>query len=188
MSESVSEEIGSTDDIPLAEFEEIEQPDFWQVTLFEGESIASYLYRLRLQNSVSAPSSLSQSLGLGIALNRWEKFRFNPFPTEEELALLSDFCGEPLERLMKSLPPEHERKRFMNNTIRLCAACCVKSPYHQLKWQFNSVAGCDRHRIRLLSQCPGCKKKFAIVSTLWTKGKCECGMLLTRMVKYQAKY
>ncbi len=188
MTDSASRESGSTSDIPTAEAAGIELPKFWQIPLLEGESIASYLYRLRLQNSVSAPSSLSQSLGLGIALNRWEKFRFNPFPTEEELALLSDFCGETVERLMESLPPEHERKRFMINTIRLCAACCVEAPYHRLKWQFNSVTGCDRHRIRLLSNCPGCKQKFAIVSSVWTERKCECGMLLTRMVKYQAKY
>ncbi len=188
MTKSTPQKIGSPDDASLAEWDNIEQPNIWQSALLEGESIASYLYRLRLQNAVSAPSSLSESLGLGIALNRWEKFRFNPFPTEEELALLGDFCGETVERLMESLPPEHERKRFMFDTLRLCAACCVEVPYHRLKWQFNSVEGCDRHKIRLLSRCPGCKKKFAIVSKLWTQGKCECGMLLTRMVKYQAKY
>lgn len=187
MTDQPSKQFNESDGL-LSETDNLKELDVWQVRLLDGESIASYLYRLRLQNAVSAPSSLSEGLELGVVLNRWEKFRFNPFPTEVELALLSQFCGEPVNKLAETLPPEHERKRFMNNTIRLCAACCVELSYHRLKWQFESVDGCDRHRLRLLSRCPGCRKKFTIVSSLWTKKECECGMRLQRMVRHQQKY
>ncbi|MBN8560228.1 MAG: TniQ family protein [Leptolyngbya sp. UWPOB_LEPTO1] len=165
-----------------------ESISLWQASLFEGESIASYLYRLRLQNAVSAPSSLSQALELGVVLNRWEKFRFNPFPTETELQILSQFCGESIDKLAEAFPPESERKKFMARTIRLCAACCVQACYHRLKWQFDSVSGCADHKLRLLSKCPGCEKKFAIASSLWTHKSCECGMRLTKMIKHQQRY
>ncbi|MEH2321719.1 hypothetical protein [Nostoc sp.] len=38
--------------------------------------------------------------------------------------------------------------------IRLCAACYAEKSYHRLEWQFKSIGGCDRHKLRSLSECP----------------------------------
>lgn len=165
---------------------------FWiaQVEPLPGESIANYLLRFRRLelNSISAPSALSLAADLGFAINQWERFQFNPFPAKNNLKKLKKFIGLEAEQLFEMFPPESERKHFLHNTIRLCAACCVESLYHRLSWQFHSVSGCDQHRLRLLSKCPHCEKKFSIDAPFWINGKCECGMRAGKMVKHQKPY
>ena len=155
---------------------------------YEGESISHYLGRFRRHEvvSVSAPSSLSQAIGLGSALTRWEKFRFNPFPKREELETLGKLTGVDTDRLTQMLPPKGERIKL--DPIRLCAACYREAPYHRIEWQFQSTAGCDRHRLRLLAKCPGCEEPF-LIPALWVMGKCQrCGMPFKTMAKRQKPY
>ncbi len=168
------------------ENEELDLPR-WCPEPYEGESIANYLVRFRSQEavSISAPSSFSKAIGLGIALTRWEKFRFNPFPSDEEIQKFCSFVGLEIEKLVAMLPSKDERIKL--EPIRLCAACYVEKPYHRLEWQFQSTAGCDKHRLRLLSKCPGCEKPFGIPA-LVIEGKCQCGMPFRRMVKRQKPY
>ncbi|PSB14771.1 hypothetical protein C7B61_11680 [filamentous cyanobacterium CCP1] len=159
----------------------------WCPEPYEGESIASYLVRFRSQEvaQISTPSSFSKAIGLGIALTRWEKFRFNPFPSEEEIQKFCGVVGLELERFKAMLPPEGERMKL--EPIRLCAACYAEAPYHRLKWQFQSTEGCSKHKLRLLSKCPGCERPFTIPG-LAVEGKCPCGMFYKRMAKSQKPY
>lgn len=159
----------------------------WCPEPYEGESIASYLVRFRSQEitQMSAPSSFSKAIGLGIALTRWEKFRFNPFPSSEEVEKFCDFVGLEVEKFNAMLPPKGERIKL--EPIRLCAACYADKPYHRLEWQFQSTAGCNQHRLRLLSKCPGCEKPFSIPALI-QEGRCACGMYFKRMVKYQKSF
>lgn len=159
----------------------------WCPEPYLGESIANYLVRLRHQDvaSISAPSSLSKAIGLGIALTRWEKFRFNPFPSQEEIEKLGNCIGLEVEKLIAMFPPKGERMKL--EPIRLCAACYAEEPYHRLAWQFQSTAGCDKHQLRLLSKCPGCERPFTIPA-LVIEAKCPCGMYFRRMVKRQTPF
>jgi TniQ len=160
-------------------------PKPWHVEPYEGESISHYFGRYRREEtvSISSPSRLSQEAGLGIALTRWEKFRFNPFPTREELEAIGKLIGLDAERLFQMLPPKGERMKL--EPIRLCAACYADAPYHRIEWQFQSTAGCECHQLRLLSKCPGCEKSFPIPA-LWVKGECQrCRMTFRTMVSWQ---
>lgn len=159
----------------------------WYPEPYEGESIASYLVRFRSQEvaQISSPSSFSKAIGLGITLARWEKFRFNPFPSEEEIATFCSAVGLDVEKLVAMLPPKGERMKL--EPIRLCIACYAEAPYHRLKWQFQSTAGCDKHQLRLLSKCPGCERPFSIPQLIQV-GKCACGMYFKSMVKYQKSF
>ena len=159
----------------------------WCPEPYEGESISSYLVRFRSQEitQISAPSSFSKAIGLGIALTRWEKFRFNPFPSGEEIEKFCNSVGLEVEKLHAMLPPKGERMKL--EPVRLCAACYEESPYHRLKWQFQSTAGCDRHQLRLLSKCPGCEKPFSIPSLIQEK-QCKCGMYFSKMAKQQKPF
>ncbi|HEY9663207.1 MAG TPA: TniQ family protein [Allocoleopsis sp.] len=159
----------------------------WCPEPYPEESIASYLVRLRSQEiaQISAPSSLSQAIGLGIALTRWEKFRFNPFPSTEEIEKFCNFVGLEVEQFNAMLPPEGERMKL--EPIRLCAACYAEKPFHRLNWQFQSTAGCNQHRLRLLSKCPGCEKPFSIPLLIQEK-QCKCGMYFRKMAKYQKPF
>lgn len=127
----------------------------------------------------------SKAIGLGIALTRWEKFRFNPFPSSEEVEKFCDFVGLEVEKFNAMLPPKGERIKL--EPIRLCAACYADKPYHRLEWQFQSTAGCNQHQLRLLSKCPGCEKPFSIPALI-QEGRCACGMYFKRMVKYQKSF
>jgi TniQ len=159
----------------------------WCPDPYEGESIASYLVRFRSQEvaSMSSPSSFSKAIGLGIALTRWEKFRFNPFPSDEEIQKFCSVVGLEVEKLVAMLPPKSEPMKL--EPIRLCAACYAEKPYHRLEWQFQSTAGCHKHRLRLLSKCPGCEKPFLIPSLIQGE-QCKCGMYFKKMRKYQKPF
>jgi len=161
----------------------------WYLEPYEGESISHYLGRLRRKESISAPSvsGLSRAIGLGIALARWEKFRFIPFPSQIELEALGKIVGLEIDRLTKLLPA---RDKVMNkpSTIRFCPACYIEAPYHRIEWQYQSTAGCDRHQLKILCKCPGCERNIQIPA-LWAEPKCHhCGMPFKRMVKHQKPY
>lgn len=102
--------------------------------------------------------------GLGAVIGRWEKFRFNPPPNRKQIEALGKVVGIDADRLVQMLPPKSVGIQV--NTIRLCAACYVKNPCHQMKWQFKQTEKCDRHQLRLLSECPNCKARFQISCTL----------------------
>lgn len=60
----------------------------------------------------------------------------------------------------------------MNHSpIRLCGACYAQEPCHRIEWQFKATTGCDRHQLRLLSECPKCGARFAIPAK-WVEGAC----------------
>ncbi|MDZ8069696.1 MAG: TniQ family protein [Nostoc sp. DedQUE08] len=160
----------------------------WYLEPYEGESISHYFGRFRRHELVciSSPANLSKAAGIGPVLARWEKFRFNPFPTQEQLAAIGKLIGLEADRLTEMLPPKGEKMKL--EPIRLCAACYTDQPYHRIEWQFQSTAGCKRHKLRLLSKCPGCQETF-VIPALWEKGECQrCYMPFKTMVKRQKVY
>lgn len=155
---------------------------------YEGESISHYLGRWRRYevNSLSSAGSLGKFAGIGSVPARWEKFRFYHFPTTEELEAVSKVMEMDVEELIATLPTKNQPMKL--EPIRLCAACYSDRPYHRLEWQFKSTAGCDRHRLRLLSKCPGCGERFLIPAE-WVEGRCnKCGMKYSSMAKRQKSY
>jgi len=167
-----------------------EVAEFWnpKIDPYEGESISHYFGRWRRHelNSISAPTALSRSAGIGFALSRWEKLRFNPPPTRRELEAIAKYVGLEVEKLLAMFPPKGTPT--VNRSVRLCAACYREAPCHRMEWQFESTAGCDNHQLRLISRCPACDEKIALPVD-WDEGKCKrCGMKFTSMVKYQKPY
>lgn len=124
--------------------------------------------------------------GIGAVIARWERFHFNPRPSQQELEAIASVVEVDAERLAEMLPPvgvsmQHER-------IRLCGACYAETPCHQIKWQFKETAGCDRHHLRLLSKCPKCEARFKIPA-LWEFGVCHrCTTPFAEMVNYQKSF
>ncbi|MBD0265577.1 MAG: TniQ family protein [Tolypothrix sp. Co-bin9] len=160
----------------------------WYVEPQEGESISHYFGRFRRHEAVcvSFPGSLSKAAGIGPVLARWEKFRFNPFPSENELEAIAKLIGLDADKIVQMLPPKAEKMKL--EPIRLCAACYAEKSYHRLEWQFKSMVGCDRHKLRLLSECPFCKERFAIPA-LWEQGECKkCHAPFRSMKKRQKVY
>lgn len=169
------------------EWEEL-PPWMEHVEPYEGESISHYFGRLRREeaNSVSAPTTLSEAAGIGPALSRWEKFRFNPFPSQQELEAMGKLVGLSVEQLQAMLPAKGEM--LVMRSIRLCGACYRNAPYHRIHWQYESTEGCEKHGLRLISRCPACDEKIAL-PVEWVEGSCkQCGMKFTSMVKRQKPY
>lgn len=165
-----------------------DQRPAWYLQPYEGESVSHYFGRFRRQPEVSIPkpAQLSQLAEIGPALFRWEKFYFNPPPTLEELEALAQLISLDIEKLDALFPPHDERT--LHRSTRLCAACYREAPYHRKEWQFQSVEGCERHRLRFLSRCPGCDTKIALPRD-WVQGVClHCGMRFESMVKHQKNY
>ena len=93
------------------------------VKLYERESISHYLGRWRRYevNSLSSARNLGKFAGIGSVTARWEKFRFNHFPTQEELEAVSKVMEMDVEELIATLPTESQPMKL--EPIRLCAAC-----------------------------------------------------------------
>ncbi len=158
------------------------QPWLFRVELFEGESLSHFLGRFRRANNLT-PTGLGKVAGLGGAIARWEKFRFNPPPSLQQLEALAVVVGVDKERLQEMLPPPGAGMKL--EPIRLCGACYAQSPCHKIEWQFKTATGCDRHQLRLLSECPKCGARFK-VPALWVDGGCQrCFMTFSEMTNNQ---
>ena len=158
------------------------QPWLFRVEPLEGESLSHFLGRFRRANELT-PTGLGKMAGLGGAIARWEKFRFNPPPTLQQLEALAAVVGVEREQLQEMLPPPGVGMKL--EPIRLCGACYAESPCHKIEWQLKGMQGCDRHGLRLLSECPNCGARFKLPA-LWVDGWCQrCFMTFAEMAKYQ---
>jgi hypothetical protein len=158
---------------------------FTLVEPLDGESIASFLYRFRRAkgNRISSPSALGDLAGIGFAVCRWEKSRFKPRPTQKELEAISDVTQVTVDRLTDMFP--HPGESSPPEPIRFCAACCAEEPYHRVKWYLKSTVGCNRHQLRLLSNCRGCGKSFEVSDLVGKEGCQKCGIPFKTLVKKQ---
>jgi hypothetical protein len=95
-----------------------------------------------------ASNLLGKISGLAAASARWEKFRFNPPPSLQQLEVLAKVVGAETDRLMEMLPPKGVGMKL--SPIRLCAACYGEVPYHFMEWQFKQTDRCEKHSLRLL--------------------------------------
>jgi transcriptional regulator with XRE-family HTH domain len=158
------------------------QPWWFLVEPLEGESISHYLGRFRRANELTV-SGLGKISGLGAVVARWEKFRFNPPPKLEQLEALAKVIGVEADKLALMLPPKGVGMKL--SPIRLCAACYGEVPCHQIEWQFKQTDKCEKHSLRLLSECPNCKARFQIPA-MWVDGWCtRCFSPFAEMVKMQ---
>jgi hypothetical protein len=113
----------------------------------------------------------------------WEKFRFVPPPNQQQLEALATIVGIDTDKLFLMLPPKGVGMKL--SPIRLCAACYGEVPCHQMEWQFKLTDRCEKHSLRLLSECPNCKARFQIPA-LWVDDWCHRFFLpLVEMVKKQ---
>ena len=150
----------------------------------EGESLSHFLGRFRRENEMTA-SGLGKEAGIGAVVGRWEKFHHNPFPSSEQLEALAKVVQVDAQRLREMLPPQGVEMK--HQPIRLCAACYVESPCHQIQWQFKQTDRCEKHQLRLLSECPNCKARFPIPA-LWVDGWCSrCFLPFAEMIKKQKR-
>lgn len=166
------------------------KPWMFQVEPLEGESLSHFLGRFRRANDLT-PSGLGKAAGLGgafahggaLPIARWEKFRFNPPPSRQQLEKLAVVVGVDVDRLLLMLPPAGVGMKM--EPIRLCGACYVESPCHKIEWQFKMTQGCDRHKLTLLSECPNCGARFKFPA-LWVNGWCQrCFTPFSEIVKFQ---
>lgn len=158
------------------------QPWLFLVAPYTGESLSHFLGRFRRENELT-PSGLGKAAGIGAVVARWEKFYLNPFPSSREVEALAAVVMVEADRLAQMLPPAGVEMK--HSPIRLCGACYTQEPCHRIEWQFKVTAGCDRHQLRLLSECPKCGARF-VVPALWVEGVCQrCFMTFGEMVKSQ---
>lgn len=145
------------------------QPWLFRLEPLDGESLSHFLGRFRGANHLT-PSALGQLAEIGAVVVRWEKFWFNPPPSDRELQALARVVQVDAACLAQMLPPSGEAMKM--EPIRLCGACYAELPCHKIVWQLKRTDRCDRHQLRLLSQCPNCKARFKIPA-LWIEGRCQ---------------
>ncbi|QLE40449.1 hypothetical protein FD723_08270 [Nostoc sp. C052] len=158
------------------------EPWLFLIQPYEGESLSHFLGRFRRANHLSA-SALGSLAGIGAVVARWERFYFNPRPSQKELEAIASVVELDADRLAQMLPPAGVG--MQHEPIRLCGACYAQVPCHRMEWQFKSTGGCDRHNVRLISKCPRCEAKFK-TPALWEHGCCDrCRLAFRDMITYQ---
>lgn len=158
------------------------QPWLFPVEPMEGESLSHFLGRFRRANELT-PTGLGRVIGLGAAIARWEKFRFNPPPSQPQLEALAVVVRLGADRFVQMLPPIGVEMN--HKPIRLCGACYGESACHRIEWQLKVTDRCDLHQLRLLSECPNCGARFASPA-LWVEGVCQrCFITFAVMRNYQ---
>ncbi|WP_375512206.1 TniQ family protein [uncultured Nostoc sp.] len=145
------------------------KPWLFRVQPYQGESLSHFLGRFRRANDLT-PTGLGKAAGLGGAIAKWEKFRFNPPPSHQQLEALATVVGVDADRLAQMLPSAGVGMKM--EPIRLCAACYAESPCHKIEWQLKVTQECDRHKLSLLSECPNCGARFK-VPALWMDAWCQ---------------
>jgi hypothetical protein len=144
------------------------QPWLFVVEPYEGESLSHFLGRFRRENDLT-PAGLGREAEIGGVISRWEKFRLIPFPSQQELEKLAEVVQVDTARLRAMLPPAGVGMKM--TPIRLCGACYGEVPCHRMEWQYKTTDRCQRHSLRLLSECPNCGARFP-VPALWQDGWC----------------
>lgn len=135
------------------------KPWLFQVEPLEGESLSHFLGRFRRANDLTS-SGLGKAAGIGGAVARWEKFRFNPPPSRQQLEKLANVVKVGVDRLVLMLAPAGVGMKM--EPIRLCGVCYAESPCHKIEWQFKETQGCNHHQVTLLSECPNCGARFKV--------------------------
>lgn len=158
------------------------QPWLFPVEPYEGESLSHFLGRVRRANHLT-PNGLGTLAGIGAVVARWERFHFNPRPSQQELEAIASVLEVDVHRLAEMLPSAGVG--MQHEPIRLCAACYAETPCHRIEWQFKETGKCDRHNLRLLSKCPKCGARFKIPA-LWEEGLCKrCFTKFGNMAQFQ---
>lgn len=158
------------------------KPWLFTIEPFDGESISHFLGRFRRENDLTV-SGLGRETGIGGAIARWEKFRFNPPPSLTELEKLSKIVQVDVARLQQMLPPKGVGMKM--TPIRLCGTCYGEIPCHKIEWQLKTTEFCRQHGLTLLSECPNCGARFKIPA-LWVDGWCHrCFIPFGEMEKCQ---
>lgn len=158
------------------------KPWLFIIQPYEGESLSHFLGRFRRANHLS-PAGLGRLTGIGAVVGRWERFHFNPRPSQQELEVIASVVEVDANRLAQMLPSMGEE--MQHEPIRMCGACYAEAPCHRIEWQYKSVWKCDRHNLLLISKCPQCGARFKIPA-LWEEGACHrCQMPFAEIAGYQ---
>ncbi|MGG6297718.1 helix-turn-helix domain-containing protein [Leptolyngbya sp. AN02str] len=156
--------------------------DSWvfRVVPAPGESFGHFMGRFRRANGLSQ-RVIADYLGVREKwVEEWEQPSRRRNPTELQRIALSKLVEVSPKQLAKMLPPAR-----LHLQTRLCAACYGETPVHQANWQREEKSVCDRHALRLLSNCPICGAGFR-TPALWEDECCEqCGLLFGQMRMYQ---
>ena len=126
---------------------------------------------------------MGKATGLGGAIARWEKFRFNPPPSCQQLEVLTKIVGVNVYRLQQILPPAGVGMNL--EPIRLCAVCYIDLSCHKIAWQLKVTQKCECHKLGLLSECPYCGARFK-APALWIYSWCHrCFTTFADMAEHQ---
>lgn len=61
---------------------------------------------------------------------------------------------------------------MIDSTRKFCLKCLRDFSYYKLIWQVKEINHCQKHNVRLLSQCPNCQRKISLFSVKSRVGFC----------------
>lgn len=157
---------------------------------FRGESFTGYKQRFAKENDISPFDVWSFSKEKGMPQKIFAS-RLEWAPDKQILlsrfAEISKLTVDNIHEMtfvivLKKLDLGSEdfyKTRVLNGLFepdrKFCPLCLNDKPFYRLIWQVKEIQICDRHFIRLISNCPVCKNKIPLLSKNAKVGFCpEC--------------
>lgn len=171
---------------------------------YEEESLASYLYKLCLENTcdirwiIGKYSSLAEKNKFAWPTESSDIYLYNLTAMKSLLPILNqsddfdlfnsiaEYSNLTVDELaMMTLTRFNYLKDYSliteivksPNNSKYCSLCLKEQAYHRLFWQLDIVKICIKHKAYLYSECKKCETKTTIYSVI--KNECTCGNLLS---------
>lgn len=164
---------------------------------FYGETLTSYIQRLAYANNIS-PYELWSKFNKNILSMKssstldWAPGKLILVDRIAEVACLSskDIYNMTFTTVLRKLGVSSNDTytvRALTGLLefnkKYCPLCIKEKPFYRLIWQVKEISICEKHSIKLLKECPKCKKPLPCLSDIAMIGNCGlCGSSLSEEI------
>lgn len=151
------------------------KPFLNRLSIFETETLTSYLYRLFQANHYEAPAGIFNE-----ELTKYEfvQNQINENTCKQWRYKTGQVSLYELSYKKINIDPDKEHLLFEKTKTKYCPLCLEEKIYQDFMWGFNLNHVCLKHRVYLLKECTYCKKSITIHCIF--KNKCNgCGVSLS---------
>jgi hypothetical protein len=154
-------------------------------SIFIGESLTSYLYRLARANFFPDVYKLFDTFSIvykNIVRNNYSLETINKISTKTKHSL-STLLSMSFYNLQENF--EHKIKRiYMLDNVQYCPMCINKNTYLKKVWLYKPLNICLEHNIPLVRMCWKCQKEINLA--YFFEGRCPVCLSLYKKVPFNA--
>lgn len=159
-----------------------------RIKILDGESLASYLYRLAGENYYDSPLVFLDVLGVSEREMNQNLFNEHAFAQITELSSVSKelLYRMTINSFLDQWSPTFLDGILLKSKIKYCPSCINDEKHHQLIWMLRPVTVCLKHDLLLVDRCGSCGSEISMANLM--ENKCnQCGSLFDASVTQSIK-